>query len=76
MQPSTLSHRALRAMRQSLGWAFGYNISVLPLVALGLLNPIVAGAALAFTSISVASNSGRLRRFRCDCPVDGGATGG
>ncbi len=70
-----MSHRTFRAILQSLGWAFGYNVSVLPLAALGLLNPIIT-AAMAFSSVSVVSNSVRLRRFRCDCPVDGGATGG
>ncbi|OLZ52830.1 heavy metal translocating P-type ATPase [Amycolatopsis keratiniphila] len=59
-----LADRTLRIIRGNLLWAFGYNVAAIPLAALGLLNPLIAGAAMSLSSVLVVSNSLRLKDFR------------
>ncbi|HZF82137.1 MAG TPA: copper-transporting ATPase, partial [Burkholderiaceae bacterium] len=59
-----LSHRTVRKIRQNLFWAFAYNVVGIPFAALGLLSPVVAGAAMAASSVSVMANALLLRRWK------------
>jgi len=63
-QAISLSRRTVRKIHQNLFWAFAYNVVGIPLAALGFLNPVIAGAAMAFSSVSVVSNALLLKRWR------------
>ena len=59
-----LSRATMRKIKQNLGWAFIYNVALIPVAAVGLLSPILAGAAMAMSSVSVVTNTLLLNRWR------------
>jgi P-type Cu+ transporter len=81
----TLARGTFTTIRRNLAWAFCYNLAAVPLAAAGFLNPLIAGAAVAASSVFVVANSARLRKFRIPAPdpahavaasAAGGADGG
>ncbi|MDK3024929.1 HAD-IC family P-type ATPase, partial [Cupriavidus taiwanensis] len=71
-----VSHRTVRKIRQNLFWAFFYNVVGIPLAAAGMLNPVVAGAAMAFSSVSVVGNALLLRRWHAQAGAAGASPAG
>jgi len=66
-----LSKATMKKIKQNMFWALGYNTAAIPIAAVGLLNPIIAAAAMALSSLSVVTNSALLRRFRFERGVHG-----